>query len=834
MDKKELHLISNAHIDPMWQWEWEEGAAEALSTFRVAAKFCREFDSYIFCHNEAILYMWVEEYEPALFCEIQELVKLGKWHIMGGWHLQPDCNMPSGEGFVRNIGYGRRYFKEKFDVEPTTAINFDPFGHTRGLVQILAKSGFDSYMFVRPSQNDCPLPADVFTWVGYDGSTVTGARSPVGYNSPRGNAVGKVDNHVKEQTERQLPVHICLWGVGNHGGGPSFKDIRDINEKLDVWAREDGVTVIHSTPEDYFAAVRESGMELPEHHGDLNTWAPGCYTSQVRIKQKYRRIENELFVCEKMCAQLAATTDFAYPERELGEVLYDMLTIQFHDAIPGSSIQPVEEMCVRMLDHGLEILSRIKARAFFRLSACEKPAADGEIPIIAYNPHPYPVEGDFECEFMLADQNWKGTFTVGDVYSGDTCLPTQVEKENSNIPLDWRKRVAFHATLPPMQVSRFDCKLYEIERKPTPTPTLGGDDSHFVFDHGGMQVRISKTTGLIDSVVADGRSYLSEGALSIDVFADDEDPWTMNSLSWNNRIGRFTLLSPEEGTQFSALDNVIPSVRIVEDGAVRTVVEAVFGYETSKAVVRYKLSKLRHSIDVNVRIDNSCKKKFYKLAIPCLHTPDAIVSDVAFGEEPTKARWRENVQQRYIRAEQGQDRDLDINIYNRGSYGYSVDEKTVLVSLMRAPAYLAHPLGPLKPLPQDRYSPYIEQGERLFDLCLTFGRENTSNAIAAQGYNESPMVLSFFPAGTDGCTPAPALVKLEGDTVVMSALKKSDTCEGAWTVRLFNPTPDAATCRLISAPMGVDAPVTFTKYEIKTFLLSDGKLVETNLLERPV
>ena len=176
MDKKEMHLICNAHIDPMWHWEWEEGACEALSTFRVAAKFCREFDNFIFCHNEALLYMWIEEYEPSLFAEIQELVKLGKWHIMGGWHLQPDCNMPSGEGFVRNIEFGRRYFKEKFGIEPTTAINFDPFGHTRGLVQILAKSSFDSYMFCRPSQNDCPLPSDTFTWVGYDGSKVVGTR----------------------------------------------------------------------------------------------------------------------------------------------------------------------------------------------------------------------------------------------------------------------------------------------------------------------------------------------------------------------------------------------------------------------------------------------------------------------------------------------------------------------------------------------------------------------------------------------------------------------------------------------------------------------------------
>lgn len=174
---KTMHLISNAHLDPIWQWEWEEGCASAVATFRCAARFCREFDNYIFCHNEALIYRWVEEYDPALFREIRELVRLGKWHIMGGWHVQPDCNMPSGEAFVRQITEGRRYFREKFGVEPTTAINFDPFGHTRGLVQILAGTGYDSYIFCRPHEGLCHLPAETFRWVGYDGSSVIAQRS---------------------------------------------------------------------------------------------------------------------------------------------------------------------------------------------------------------------------------------------------------------------------------------------------------------------------------------------------------------------------------------------------------------------------------------------------------------------------------------------------------------------------------------------------------------------------------------------------------------------------------------------------------------------------------
>ena len=142
---KEVHLICNAHIDPVWQWDWPEGVGAILSTFRSAAELADEFD-YIFCHNEASAYRYVEVYAPDLFERIKQLVKKKKWHIMGGWYLQPDCNMPSGESFVRQILVGQKYFEEKFGIKPTTAINFDPFGHTRGLVQIMRKCGQDSYM----------------------------------------------------------------------------------------------------------------------------------------------------------------------------------------------------------------------------------------------------------------------------------------------------------------------------------------------------------------------------------------------------------------------------------------------------------------------------------------------------------------------------------------------------------------------------------------------------------------------------------------------------------------------------------------------------------------
>ena len=171
-DNKTLYLVCNAHLDLVWQWEWHESLAEALSPFRIAAAFCETYDGFIFNHNEAKLYQWIEEYDPPLFQKIQDLVQKGKWHIMGGWYLQPDCVMSSGESIFRQMEKGLNYFREKFGCRPRTAINVDSFGHDRGLVQLLLKSGYTSYLVGRPSLEVCKAPGPDFLWEGYDGTCI--------------------------------------------------------------------------------------------------------------------------------------------------------------------------------------------------------------------------------------------------------------------------------------------------------------------------------------------------------------------------------------------------------------------------------------------------------------------------------------------------------------------------------------------------------------------------------------------------------------------------------------------------------------------------------------
>lgn len=826
--KKTIHLLCNAHLDPVWLWEWQEGAAEAISTFRTAAELAENDDTFIFNHNEVTLYKWVQEYEPALFERIKKLVKAGKWNIMGGWYLQPDCNMPSGESFVRQILLGRRYFQEHFGVRVTTAINFDPFGHTRGLVQILAKSGYDSYLFGRPDQNDCPLPADEFVWVGFDGSEVLATRFSGWYNSNLGKARQKVEQWLVDFADKEHC--LILWGVGNHGGGPSRKDLADLNALI---RGNNYHNIVHSTPQRFFTELARDRDRLPRHEKDLNPWAIGCYTSQIRIKQKHRELENELYAAEKMCTAGWVQGLMQYPETELNQALEDLMVGEFHDILPGSSIQPVEEASLRMLDHGLEILSRIKARAFFALSSGQPNAKAGAIPVMVYNPHPYTVRQLVECEFNLPDFGGLEDYTAVRVRSRRTELPCQVEQELSNLPIDWRKRVVFAARLAP-GMNRFDCTTEPLPEKPAPRLKPAKDRIRFKTED--LEVVINTQTGLIDRYRVRGMDLLAKNAFLPLVIEDDSDPWGMLSNSRRNVAGRFELMSPRAGTRFSGIpQGALDSVRVVEDGDVRSVVEAVLVYGDSFICQRYKLPKAGTEIEIETRVHWNEKDRMLKLALPIRGRRHDCVGQVAHGVAPLPADGTEAVAQKWVGVIDPQAQTM-LTCANDGTYGFDFCDRQLRLTLLRSPAYSCHPFNKRIIMAQDRYTPRIDQGERVFRFWLNGGRSSERQKHVdreALARNEKPFALSFYPPGT-GSKPH-ALCTLSDDVVQITAVKRSADGRDV-IVRLFEPTGRTRTTTLSLPALGKRLRIRLEGFEIKTVRIHPkaGHMREVNLMEEPV
>lgn len=821
-----LHLICNAHIDPVWQWEWEEGAAAAVSTFRTAAQFCEEFDGFVFNHNEAILYKWIEEFEPLLFKKIQKLVSENKWHIIGGWYLQPDCNMPSGESFVRQILAGKRYFMEKFGVEPEIAVNFDSFGHTRGLVQILKKSGYHSYMFMRPDKAVSASDQN-FTWVGFDGSEIIAHRIWNGYNTLLGHADKKIEKWLEDHNYAQFG--LITWGVGNHGGGPSRIDIQNIDK---IITETKNCKIVHSYPEQYFRELKDSGVSLPVCDKDLNPRFIGCYTSQILIKQTHRLLENEMFMTEKMMSSASLQGYAEYCQNGLNEALEDLMTSEFHDILPGSSVQPVEETSLRLMDHGLEILSKIKTKAFFALCSGQAKAKEGEIPVLVYNPHPYSIKGIFECEFMLADQNWDDTFSMPVVYYEGKLIPSQPEKENSSINLDWRKRVVFEAELKPSQINRFDCKIMIVQQKPG--PVLKEENGRIIFRTEELEVVINCNTGLIDEYRAHGTSYLGVNAFMPVVMEDNDDPWRMDTNSIRNMISCFKLMAREEGAEFSGVRDVLPeSVRVIEDGEVRSTIEAVFKYNNSFICQLYKLPKRGTEIEVNTRVYWNEKSRMLKLSIPTMLGDARYLGQTAYGVNELPSDGNEAVSQKWVAAvSDGMNRVL--TCINDGIYGSDFKDGEIRLSLLRSAGYCAHPIMERSIMPQDRFSPRIDQGERMFRFWFNAGTvQQRLEAVDREAlvHNEKPFALSFFPSG-EGRKPE-CLIELEDEVVQMTAFKKAEGTEN-YILRLFEPTGKERDTVIKIPAVGIKQIVRMNAFEIKTFMvdLSKKELIETDLMER--
>ncbi len=826
--RRTLHLICNAHIDPVWLWEMPEGAAAAISTFRTAAELCRENDSFVFNHNEAILYEWVRQYEPALFKEIQTLVKAGKWHIMGGWYLQPDCNMPSGESFVRQILAGRAYFKKYFNAAPTTAINFDPFGHTRGLVQILAKTGYDSYLFGRPDQNDCPLPADEFVWIGYDNSEVMATRFRDWYNSPLGKAREKIEKHLADDSGAEC--ELLLWGVGNHGGGPSRLDVKNVNKLI---TQTKSPQIRHSTPEAYFKQLRRNRDKLPKHAKDLNPWAVGCYTSQIRIKQKHRKLENEIYSLEKMASAAAVNGLVKYPFERIQEALRDLMTGQFHDIMPGSSIQTVEEDSLRMLDHGLEIVASEKTRAFYALATGQPKARPGRIPIMVYNPHPFKIRTVLECEFHLADTCDK--FTQVTIHSKGAPIPSQVEQEASNVPVDWRKRVAFLADLEPSQMNRFDCGLKVIPKKPP--VTLKSKNGRIVFKTKELEVVVNCKTGLIDKYKVNGRNCLSKRAFEPILIKDDADSWGMLTKSYRNLAGAFKLMTAARAARFCAVSKAkLPPVRVIEDGPARSIIEALFAYGDSFICQRYALPKTGTEIKVRTRVYWNEKDRMLKLSIPTLPGKYKYLGQVAYGTGELPDNGNEAVAQKWVAA-LCRSKNVALTCINDCIYGSDFSKAGLRLTLLRSPAYSCHPHeGRLLTPTSDRFTPRIDQGERIFTFWLNAGKiKDRLDSIdrEALARNEKPFALSFFPSG-QGRKPKPIAV-LSDNIVQITAIKRART-NNDLIIRLFEPTGKPRTT-VLSLPFArKKVRLSLQGFQIKTLRFSrrTSKITETDLLEKPL
>ena len=399
--KVSVHLIFNAHLDPVWLWSWESGLDAGLATFRSACDRLDEYPDLTFSAGDMWVLSMVERCDPSLFGRIVRHVEAGRWSLYGGWWVQPDCNIPTKAGFERQISLGRDFSESRFGRFTDVARNVDSFGHSAALPQILRDAGQPNYIMMRPGAHEKKLPARLFRWRGFKGSPdVLTCRiaEPYCWSCADERAfIGHILNAASDLPEG-ISDTLCFLGLGDHGGGPTIALI-NLCHKL-MQAGIPGVELEFSTPERFFQCIRKGGLsKVPVFTGELQYHAIGCYTLQRQLKMKGKRAESLLEALELSGAPKKGSAD----AERLKDAWKAICFNQFHDIMGGTCIPSAYEMADAQVSAALAF-AREQLSVKLRMDYSSLGSATCQR-LVLQNPSDEPFSGLIET----APWGWNGT-----------------------------------------------------------------------------------------------------------------------------------------------------------------------------------------------------------------------------------------------------------------------------------------------------------------------------------------------------------------------------------------------------------------------------------------
>lgn len=321
-----VHVILNSHLDPIWLWNLEQGIDAALATARTACDILDDYPEAHVTRGEAWFYETVERFDPATFRRMLAHVAAGRLHPIGGWYVQPDCNLASPETYRLHAEVSLPYFRDVVGAEIRTGYNVDSFGHGAFLPDFYAAAGIENYIMMRPQPHEKELPGEVFRWRSPSGAELLTARIPTHYASTPACVAARMEKAAEQAGAAGQGLFFC--GVGDHGGGPAREEIEYVAVHRNAFP---GVEFRFSHPDAFFEAVRsdaETMARLPVVTGELQHHAIGCYAAFSPVKRALRSAE-ALF--HRSARRL--------PKRACAAAARSLLFATFHDVLAGTCVE---------------------------------------------------------------------------------------------------------------------------------------------------------------------------------------------------------------------------------------------------------------------------------------------------------------------------------------------------------------------------------------------------------------------------------------------------------------------------------------------------------------
>jgi len=804
LEKFTFHVIGNSHIDAAWLWPWSETVEAVRRTYGTATELLREYPEYTFTQSAAQYTEWIKEKYPRMNEKIKELVKEGRWEIVGGMWVEPDLNMPDGESLVRQLLVGNRYFKDQYGVDVKVGWNPDSFGYTWQLPQIYKRSGIDYFVTTKLWTNEThKLPFNLLWWESPDGSRVL-TYLPQRYNNTDLSAARISADQVPTRAYTpSLNSIMDLYGVGDHGGGPTRAILDEglrwsgkgklvprfrFGTALDFFRRIEPSIDLSSPRWDYRSiaagykppeAPAEGKVSIPTWKDELyHEWHRGVFTTQANHK-RYMRESEEWVIDSEKYASLAWLAGDRYPSRQITEAWKKVLFNQFHDLAAGSGIGVIFSDAEKDYEQVRLATSEVSQRSVRTIASDVDTSAAGPVPVMIFNPLAWERSGIVDVDVRMPSVAAGGVSVLD---AGGRVIPSKI--------LSWDKaRDAFRLRLHVRDVPSMGYKVLRVvpgaKRFETDLKVSG-----LTIENRFLRVTVDRKSGNITSLFSKVGNFeaLAGGAEGnmLQTFADNPkccDAWNIDPGTLDRPVNLATA----------------ESVEMVDEGPFSATIRVKRRWQKSTFV--QDITLFAHSDQVEVANDFDWRERhqLLKVSFPLAASSEKATFEIPYGtiERPTTRNnsWEQTrFEVAALRWADLGDARRGFSLINESKYGYDAVGNTLRLTLLRSPT------SP---------DPEADQGRHRFSYSLYPHAWDWKQATTMRrGYEFNYRMHAAQVQAHRGKLPVEhSFLQVAAETVVLTALKKAEDSDGL-ILRLFEWAGRAGEVVIKLPPRSTGATVT--------------------------
>lgn len=752
--------IGHTHIDVAWLWTLSQTREKAARSFSTVLKLMDEYPEYKFLASQPQLYKFVKEDHPDIYKKIKEMVKEDRWEAEGAMWLEADCNVTSGESLVRQILFGKRFFKKEFGVDNKILWLPDVFGYSAALPQILKKSGVKYFMTTKISWNQFnKIPYDTFMWRGIDGTEIlthfiTAQNYDGGnnkdfittYNGPL------VPNQIMGTWHRYQNKDIndevmISYGYGDGGGGPTKEMIE--NGKRMFYGIPGCPTVNMDFAGNFFKRLNDkvkNNVNLPRWVGELYLeYHRGTYTSMGKNK-RYNRKSELLYGNAEFLSAFNMMIGGKYQQDMINNGWEMILLNQFHDIIPGSSIKEVYDESWKQYEYILRNGNEVLHDALNNIAKNINIEFNS---VIAFNTLSF-MRDDI-AQFEIPD----GFEAVSVVDKNGDIIPCQIISDNG-------KKIAFFFA---KDVPSKGYKAYKIINKNTEIKQ-NESISKKGFENKFFKVKLDDNANMIslyDKV--NKREVLKDKERANVIQAFEDKP--MKFEDWD-----IDIYYQEKMWEV----NNVKNIEVVEEGPLRYCVKVEREFLSSKITQYIYMYRDIPRIDFKTFIDWKEHQILLKVAFPVDINANKATYDIQYGNIERDTHWNtswdmakfEVVGHKWADLSEG---GYGVSLLNDCKYGHDIKDSVMRLTLLKSG---------IEPNPES--DNYLH--EFTYSIYPHKGDWRAAHTVQ-EAYNLNVPLITKLENSHEGILKdVESIIKVDKENVIIEVVKKAEDSDNI-IVRLY-------------------------------------------------